>query len=146
LRIYAEKLRKGSAPVIYWGRSVGAPVAAYAASKSAPDAIVLETPFPDIRTVLRDNPVLWVLSWFSSYRFPTTKHLQSYRGPLLVVHGASDSIVSFSAGKKVFDRAPTARKTFVTIPSADHNDLHVVNPKLYWRSIDDFVAALAPAR
>ena len=146
LRIQAEKLRKGRAPVIYWGRSVGAPIAAYAASKAAPDAVILETPFPDIRTVLRTNPVLWVLSWFSSYRFPTTKHLQTYRGPLLVVHGDRDSIVSFGVGKQVFDRAPTARKTFVTIPAADHNDLHVVNPELYWRSIDGFVATLASAR
>ena len=146
LRIFADKLRQGPAPVIYWGRSVGAPVAAYAASKTPPDAVILETPFPDIRTVLRTNPVLWALSWFSSYRFPTSRHLQTYRGPLLVVHGERDSIVPFGAGKSVFDRAPTPRKTFLTISTADHNDLDVVNPALYWRGIDDFVAAVASAR
>jgi uncharacterized protein len=146
LRLFAEKLRKPDAPVIYWGRSVGAPIAAYAASKTPPDGVLLETPFPDIRTVLRSNPVLWVLSWFSSYRFPTSKHLDTYRGPLLVVHGDRDSIVPFSAGKKVFERARSERKSFVTIPSADHNDLHVVDPRAYWRSIDEFVATLAPVR
>jgi hypothetical protein len=146
VRVFAEQLRKGTAPVIYWGRSIGAPVAAYAASKAPPDALVLETPFPDIRNALRTNPVLWVLSWFSSYRFPTSKHLERYRGPLLIVHGEADSIVPFSAGRRVFERARTEQKTFVTIANAGHNDLHVVNPQLYWRGVDDFVAKLAPAR
>ena len=138
VRALRQRLRPGP-PVIYWGRSLGCPVAAYAASIARPDALVLESPMPDVRTILRSNPVLWVLSFVASYRFATSQWLLSYDAPLLVVHGDADTIIPFSAGRAVFDRAPGARKRFVTIPGADHNDLHVVNPGLYWREIDSFV-------
>jgi uncharacterized protein len=141
IRAFHQRVRSGR-PVIYWGRSLGCPVAAYSASIARPDALVLESPMPDVRTILRSNPVLWVLSFVSSYRFGTSQWLRSYDGPLLVVHGDADSIIPYSAGRTVFDRAPGAQKRFVTIPGADHNDLHLVNPQLYWKEIDAFVATL----
>jgi fermentation-respiration switch protein FrsA (DUF1100 family) len=142
LRTFNEQLRKEGGPVIYWGRSIGATVAAYAASVDPPDALVLETPMPGVRSVLRTNPVLWALSFLSSYRFPTTLFLARYSGPLLVVHGDRDSIIPFGAGRQVYERAPSSQKHFVAIPGADHNDLHVVNPSLYWDSLDRFVVSL----
>jgi len=143
IRFFNERLRKGTAPVVFWGRSIGAPVAAHGAATSTPDALVLETPFPDVRTLLAGNPVMRFLSLFSGYRFPTSEFLQRYSGPLLVVHGDADTIIPFGAGRQVFDRAPSARKQFVALPGADHNDLHIVNPTVRWRAIDAFIASLA---
>jgi fermentation-respiration switch protein FrsA (DUF1100 family) len=100
---------------------------------------------PNVRTLLRTNPVMWLLSFLSSYRFPTSRFLRDYRGALLVIHGDADSIVSFSAGRRVFTDAPSPRKTFVTIDGADHNDLHVVNPPVYWKAIDAFVQSVRAA-
>jgi fermentation-respiration switch protein FrsA (DUF1100 family) len=102
----------------------------------------MESPYPDVRSVLRGNPVLWTLSFFSSYRFPAARFLQRYEGPLLVVHGDEDSIVPFTAGRALFDAAPTRRKTFVTITGANHNDLNVADPALYWKSIDTWLDTL----
>jgi uncharacterized protein len=141
---FARRRPRSGVPVIYWGRSIGCPVAASAATVRQPDAVVLESPMPDARSLLRTNPVLWLLSFLSSYRFSTSRFLANYRGALLVVHGDADSIVPFAAGRRVFDAAPTSQKTFVTIPGADHNDLHVVNPPAYWAAVDAFVATLAP--
>ena len=143
---FNQRFRRAGSPVIYWGRSIGAPVAASSMSTSQPDALVLESPMPDVRTILRTNPVLWLLSFASSYRFPTSRFLRGYAGPLLVVHGDADSIVPYSAGKQVFTDASTARKVFTTIHGADHNDLHVVNPKTYWQAIDDFLALVTKPR
>lgn len=142
LHLFDRELRQRGAPVIYWGRSIGAPVAAHAATRVAPDGLVLETPMPEVRALLRTNPILWSLSFLSSYRFPTTELLQAYDGPLLVVHGDADSIVPFDAGKAVYERAPTAAKAFVNITGAYHNDLHLANPEFYWAAIDRFVVSL----
>jgi fermentation-respiration switch protein FrsA (DUF1100 family) len=142
---FRRTLNTARTPVIYWGRSIGSPVAAFAATRSAPDALVLESPMPNVRRLLRTNPVLWLLSFLSSYRFPTSSFLRQYGGPLLVVHGDADSIIPYGAGQQVFADAPTRHKTFVTIRGADHNDLHVVDPDLYWRSIEAFVDRI-PAR
>jgi fermentation-respiration switch protein FrsA (DUF1100 family) len=142
VQVYRQRLLKNGIPTIYWGRSIGAPVAAHAASQTKPDALVLEAPMPDVRSVLRTNPILWALSFFSSYRLPTSQLLDRFDGPLLVIHGDGDSIIPFSAGRQVFDKATTRLKTFVAVPGADHNDLHIVNPDLYWTSIDRFTKDL----
>jgi fermentation-respiration switch protein FrsA (DUF1100 family) len=151
IAMFRERFGRPGTPVIYWGRSMGSAVAAYAASRQAPGALVLESPFPSLRAVVANNPVLWTLSFFSSYSFPTARFLDRYDGPLLVVHGDADSIVPFAVGRTVFDAARTTRKTFVTIHGADHNDLHAANPELYWSSISRWVdelfpPALAPSR
>lgn len=142
---FDRRLRRPESPVIFWGRSIGTPVAASSLSASQADAVVLETPLPDVRSVLRTNPVMWLLSWFSSYRFPTSRLLEGYAGPLLVIHGDADRLIPYAAGQQVFASAATPRKVLATIPGADHNDLHIANPSVYWRAIDDFVASL-PAK
>lgn len=146
LRVFGERLRQKTTPVVYWGRSIGTPVAAYAATRVAPDALVLDSPFPEIGALLAGHPVLRVLGLFSSYSFPTSRFLAQYDGPLLVVHGDADSIVPFTAGKQVFEQARTHRKTFAVIPGADHNDLDSVNPQLYWKAVDTFVAGFSGSK
>lgn len=138
---FQQHLRRDDVPTVLWGRSLGCAVASYAAAKLQPDALVLESPFPDVRSLFAGNPVMLGLSLFSTYRFPTSRHLQGYHGPLLVVHGDADSIIPFSAGRKVFDAAPTSRKTFAALPGADHNDVHARHPA-YFDAVDRFVASL----
>jgi len=142
VRLFNERLRRPGSPVLYCGRSLGSAVAASAASRGASDALVLESPFPDTRAVFAGNPVMQLLIVFSSYRFPTSRFIERYERPLLVIHGDADSIIPYAAGKRVFDLAPAGRKTLITIPRADHNDLHAVNPVMYWQAIDEFVGSL----
>jgi uncharacterized protein len=147
VRVFDERFRRAGSPVIYWGRSIGSAVAASAASRGGAEALVLESPFPDMRAIFAGNPVMQLLAVFSSYRFPTSKFVERYTGrsqrPLLVIHGDADTIIPYAAGKRVFDRAGTSRKTLVTIRGADHNDLHVVNPDAYWQAIGEFVKSLS---
>jgi fermentation-respiration switch protein FrsA (DUF1100 family) len=142
VRFFNERLRRAGSPVIYWGRSIGTAAAASAAAGGSSDGLVLESPFPDVRSIFAGNRITQLLTAFSSYRFATSRFLDSYQRPLLVIHGDADSIIPYAAGRRVFDRAPTERKTFVTIPGADHNDLHVVNPGMYWQAIGAFAGSL----
>ena len=80
-----------------------------------------------------------ILSVFSSYSFATSRHLEKYNGPLLVIHGDADSIIPFRAGKQVFERARGPQKTFAVLEGADHNDVHTGHPA-YWTAVDRFLA------
>lgn len=140
--LFNSQLRKPAVPVVFWGRSLGAPVAASATQNNRPDALVLESPFPDAASVFRGNPVMRFFLLFSSYRFPTLRLIERYDGPLLVIHGELDTLIPFRAGRELFDRAPTPRKEFVAIEGAEHNDLHVADRAAYWSAIDRFVAGL----
>lgn len=132
-------------PLIYWGRSLGVVMAAYGASRRAPDGLILEAGFPSMRSVVAGNPVLWVLSWFSSYRFPAAEWLSAVRSPALVLHGDRDSVIPYRLGRQLHE-AIAGPKTFVTIPGGDHNDAVPRDPALYWSAVDTFVASLSVGR
>jgi fermentation-respiration switch protein FrsA (DUF1100 family) len=144
LGVFAARFRQSGVPVIYWGRSLGSAIAAYAATRAAPDALVLDSPFPQAGALLGGDPIMRFLYLFSSYSFPTSRFLQTYDGPLLVVHGDVDSIVPFSAGRAVFDDARSARKSFAVMRGAGHNDLDTVDPGSYWKALDALVGTLEP--
>jgi len=141
---YTMHLRRDRTPTIYWGRSLGSVVASYAAAKSPPDALILESAFPDARFLFAGNPLMLGLSLFSTYRFPTTTHLESYRGPLLVVHGDADTLIPFPAGQRVFERAATPQKVFLTLKGVTHNENYAGHPE-YWTALDRFLEAASKA-
>jgi fermentation-respiration switch protein FrsA (DUF1100 family) len=143
--IAAARARQAATPVIYWGRSLGATMASYAATVSAPDGLILEAAFPDARAVLRSSPVLTLAAWFSTYRFDTAGHLESFRSPTLVMHGDRDSIVPYALGRELFEQL-AGPKEFMTIRGGDHNDAAPRDAGAYWRAVDAFIAKLSPPR
>jgi fermentation-respiration switch protein FrsA (DUF1100 family) len=132
-------------PVIYWGRSLGTAVAAYAASRRRPDGIILEAGFPDAQAVVRTSPVLALLSIFSTYRFPTAERLAGVSTPALVLHGDADQVIPFALGRALFDRL-TGDKTFVAIPGGDHNDAKPADERVYWGAVDAFTRKISASR
>ncbi len=139
----AWTLFDGNVPVIYWGRSLGATMAAYAATVRTPRGLILESGFPDARSVIRSSPPLFLLSIFSTYRFATARHLQSVSVPILVMHGDHDSVIPYELGRSLFEGIQ-GNKTFVTIAGGDHNDVAPPEPQVYWSAVDRFVQGLQP--
>lgn len=130
----------GAIPIVYWGRSLGAVMAARAAREQAPDGLILEAGFPSMRAVLEGSP-FWLLSWFSSYRFPASRWLEGVEVPTLVLHGERDSVIPFRLGQELFEsvRGP---KQFVAIQGGDHNDLEPAEPDRYWSAVGEFTQGL----
>jgi fermentation-respiration switch protein FrsA (DUF1100 family) len=131
-------------PRLYWGRSLGVVMAAYAATIHAPDGVILESGFPSARSLLRGSPLLFVLSSFASYRFPAASFLQARTSPtpVLVLHGDRDHIVPIDHGRALFEAVPQP-KQFVTISGGDHDDPTPADPATYWQSVDAFISHLA---
>jgi fermentation-respiration switch protein FrsA (DUF1100 family) len=106
---------------------------------------VLEAGFPTMRSVLETNPVLWTLSWLSSYRWPTAEWMSRVRQPTLVLHGDRDSVIPYRLGQRLF-ASLAAPKTFATIAGGDHNDMTPAAPAAYWAAVHTFVDGLRPQR
>ena len=144
LEFVATHLPSTDAPTVFWGRSLGTPVAAYAASRRAPDGIVFESGFPSLRSVIETNPIMWVLSWLSSYSFPTATWMANVQAPALVLHGDRDDVIAYRLGKRLHDRLP-GPKRFITLPGIDHNYPIPADWPIYWDAVRSFVDSL-PAR
>ncbi|MGH9194975.1 MAG: alpha/beta hydrolase [Acidimicrobiia bacterium] len=136
-----QNLHRPERNVVYWGRSLGATMAAYATTLTKPDGLILESPFPSARSLLTHYPVLKVLSLFSSYRFPTEEFLRSFDRPVLIIHGDADRIVPYRQGQDLFARLQT-KKEFVTLRGADHNDLQGPDAVSYWAPVGRFVTSI----
>lgn len=134
-------LRRRDVPVVYWGRSLGATMAAYAAARRAPDGVVLEAGFPDAVAVLEGNPVMRLLLVFSTYRFPTAAWMASVAVPTLVIHGDRDRVIPYRLGQRLYD-ALRGPKQFVSLPGGDHNDPEPSDPEIYWQAVHRFVGSL----
>jgi pimeloyl-ACP methyl ester carboxylesterase len=136
-----HRVKSVERPVVFWGRSLGGPIAAAATRVIRPDGLILESSFADKAAVVRSHPVLRMLNVFGSYRFETVKLLQDFKGPVLVLHGDRDSIVPFALGRELYDRLETSKR-FIEITGADHNDLVDVARTDYWTPVLEFIAAL----
>jgi alpha-beta hydrolase superfamily lysophospholipase len=127
-------------PLVYWGRSLGTALAAYAATVRKPDGIIIEAGFTNVRAVVRNSPVLAVFSLLASYRFPAADLLNLANVPVLQLHGDRDSTIPIEVGRELFQKI-TAPKEFVVIPGGDHNDEAPRDAAAYWSAIDGFIAA-----
>jgi fermentation-respiration switch protein FrsA (DUF1100 family) len=132
-------------PTIFWGRSLGTAVAAYAATVRKADGLVIESGFPDGRSIFRGSPLFAVLSLFATYRFPTAGFVNRARVPVLQMHGDRDSVIPFALGQELFGRIEGS-KQFVVIAGADHNDEAPRDAAAYWGAIDRFVESVARGR
>jgi uncharacterized protein len=141
LAFVADHLPAIDAPTVYWGRSLGTPIAAYAASRREPDGIVLESGFPSMRSVIETNPIMWMLSWLSSYSFPTASWMTTVRAPALVLHGDRDDVIAYRLGKRLHDRLQ-GPKRFVTLPGIDHNYPIAAEWPIYWDAVRGFTDSL----
>lgn len=139
------EVRRHELPLIYWGRSIGTAMAAYAASRRAPDGVVLEAGFPDARAIVANNPLLFVLTMFASYRFPTAEWMSTVQAPVLVIHGDQDSVIPYALGQRLYESLP-GRKRFVTVAGGDHNDPAPTDAAFYWGAVTDFVTSIPERR
>jgi uncharacterized protein len=135
---YASRWRARSLPLVYWGRSLGTAMAAYASTLVAPDRLVLEAGFPDARSLVQSSPPLALLALFSSYRFRVAQPANRGGAPALVVHGTADSVIPFRLGRALYERL-NGTKQFVEIVGGNHNDLRPAEEAKYWRAIESFI-------
>jgi fermentation-respiration switch protein FrsA (DUF1100 family) len=145
LAVVDAKLRRADLPLIYWGRSLGATMAAYGARHRLPHGVVLESGFPSARALFDTNPLMLALSFLASYRFTTAAWMRGVHVPALVIHGDRDSVIPYRMGQRLYAALP-GPKRFVTIPGGDHNDAAPADPALYWRSVREFVESLRMQR
>jgi len=62
-----------------------------------------------------------------------------WSGPLLIIHGELDQLISFSQGKTLFDACPSQEKTLVKILGASHNDIFIKDLDLYMQAVKTLV-------
>ena len=106
--------------IIIFGRSLGASIAAWLASKHTPAALIIESAFTSVPAMgQRIYPFLPV-RWLTRFRYDTKKYVKNISCPVLVAHSKNDEIIPYDEGREIFDAAPEP-KTFLEMQGG-HND------------------------
>jgi fermentation-respiration switch protein FrsA (DUF1100 family) len=108
--------------IIVWGESLGSNLAVRLASEQPVAAVLLEAPYTSITDIARSRyPFLPVRPLLLDH-FDTMNGIGSIRAPLLVMHGAFDSIVPVAMGRALFAAAPEPKELWIA-SNAGHLDL-----------------------
>jgi fermentation-respiration switch protein FrsA (DUF1100 family) len=125
--------------MVFFGRSLGAAVAAEIATRTTPMALILESPFVSIREMARETFPYLPLGSLLRTKYDVVDKVRKVDSPVLVLHGDRDEIVPFSQGMKVFAAAPEP-KQFYAIVGAGHNNTYSVGGLAYFGTIREFIA------
>ncbi|MFB6344362.1 MAG: alpha/beta hydrolase [bacterium] len=135
--------RSESDRLFLYGRSLGVPMAAYASQFNRAEGIVLESGFPNTRSVASEILPVPGIGYLLSVEMNTVDYIEKAEekhGELrkLVIHGTEDKVLPVSLGRQLFERLPGPKQKFI-VDGAGHNDLRRVAGKRYDQTIRRFL-------
>jgi uncharacterized protein len=108
--------------IVAWGFSLGSGVAVALAAEQPVGKLVLEAPYTSIvdvaASLFRSVPVRWLMR----DQFRSDERIARVTAPLLIMHGARDSVISIKLGERLFALAREP-KQFVRFPEGGHDNL-----------------------
>jgi fermentation-respiration switch protein FrsA (DUF1100 family) len=105
-----------------WGESLGTGVAVALAATHPVAAMILDAPFTSAAAVGAGHYPFLPVRLLIKDPFYSDRRIADVRAPVLVLHGARDSVVPIALGEELFALIP-GRKQFVRFAGAGHNDL-----------------------
>lgn len=108
--------------IIIYGKSLGTAVATSLAAKHSGKALVLETPYYSMHSLLRRYFFLYPVSRMIRYKFPINEFLPWVTAPIIIFQGTDDWVIPYSNAKKLVPLLKPADR-FISIENGQHNDL-----------------------
>jgi hypothetical protein len=128
--------------IVIFGRSLGASIAAWLASRTSPAALILESAFTSAPNLGRHHYWFLPVHTLARIHYDTESYIESVSAPTLVVHSADDEIVPFAHGRKLFSVA-SEPKAFVKLQGG-HNDGFFVSRAHYTEALGEFLDVHVP--
>ncbi len=122
-RTAIEYLKRGTAPIIVFGESIGTGPAIQMATEYPLAGLVLQAAYTSIPERVRE--IYWffpIPSVLIRDHFDSLSKIARVKAPVLFFHGDQDHVIPLAHGQKLF-AAATARKALVVVQGADHLDI-----------------------
>ena len=92
-------------------------------------------PFPVMQL---SNMVIKSKAGYSLKDASALEQVKKSKTPILFIHGDKDDFVPYSMMEELYE-ATNSEKEKLTIKGAGHDDSYIVNPELYWNTINTFL-------
>ena len=123
--------------IVVFGRSLGGPIAAWAARKHKPAALVLESSFSSVADMAAS--VYWFLPvrLLCRFRYATAEYAKEAGCPVLVAHSRADDIVPYRLGRQLYDALAEPKQFFEM--HGDHNSGFMIMGPAYASGLEAFL-------
>ena len=114
--------RYAASRIALWGESLGTGVAVALAAERPIGRLVLEAPFTSAVDLAAGRYSFVPVRWLMKDQFRSDQRIAAVAAPLLVLHGARDTIVPIEYGERLFSLAHEPKR-FVRFAQGEHEDL-----------------------
>lgn len=128
-------------PVIVFGRSLGAAVAAELAQRKPVDGVILESPFQSVPSIGQQIYPFLPVRLLARLNYPVVEYVKGIHAPVLVIHSRDDRIIPFSQGKAVYQAAQQPKRMLVL--RGGHNTAFITSEYSYLEGINNFLHEVA---
>ncbi|HEX3993562.1 MAG TPA: alpha/beta hydrolase [Acetobacteraceae bacterium] len=108
--------------ILVWGESLGTGPAVQLAVEHKVGALLLEAPYTSIADIARSRYRLFPVDWLLLDRFDSLDRIGSVQAPVLVMHGAYDTIIPTAMGRAIYAASPDPKRLWIA-PHAGHLDM-----------------------
>ena len=130
--------RDSTGQLVYFGRSLGAAVAAWLAVEHPPAALIMESSFSSLPE-LGAELYPWVpVRWLARMQFDSAARLGGVNAPLLLVHSREDEIIPFHHSERLLASHGQAQ---LLVIHGDHNRGFLHSGRHYVDGLDGFLDA-----
>jgi hypothetical protein len=137
------KMRQPDANRRYlYGHSIGGAVAVDLAVRTQDAAgLIVENTFTSMSDLVKTGAFMRLLpvDLILTQHFDSAAKIGALGMPLLMFHGAEDTIVPLALGERLFAAAPRP-KTLVRVAGGGHSNNMTVGREQYWAAVERFVA------
>lgn len=113
---------KTPADIILYGQSLGGGCAVALASQGDAKALILERTFDRLVNVAGAKYPIVPVNWLMKNRYDSIAKLTVYKGPLIMLHGTTDSLIPIDHAENLYSSAATELKHMIRVDGLGHND------------------------
>lgn len=115
----ANKFVKDS--IVIYGKSFGTGVAAYVASRKSTRHLILETPYYDFPSLVRNYLPIYPVNKILKYEMPTHRYLERVIAPVLIFHGTRDRVIPLKNASRLKPMLKPGDE-FLVVEDGSHNN------------------------
>jgi pimeloyl-ACP methyl ester carboxylesterase len=123
--------------IIIFGRSLGASIASWLASKRTPAALIIESGFTSIPSMGQRFYPFLPIRWLTHFKYDTKKYVKNISCPVMIAHSRDDEIIPYVEGREIFQAAPEP-KHFLEMRGG-HNNGFIVSGSTYIEGLRSFI-------